>query len=602
MTELKWDLSGLFNSNEDFYKTIELTKRDLQDLKERFYDKALDATTLLELLEAKWKLKKKANDVLIYGSLMYYKDVESEEACELKRVAEELNGTLDAELNFVNAKIATLGKETVEAFLKENPALETFRVHLDDIFRKKEHIKEGALTLEIKSNNEAINALLKDYNTLLREIKYGSIEVDGKTVEITATNFAKYISARERETRKQTYFAVNEAFIERAPEFASVLNSIYAYRLQNSNKEGYNSILEKSLFEENIDPAIIDTLLKTVEANLELMRKYLRIKVELLGIEEPHLYDFTVPLDFDAERKFPLEDAIAIIKGALSPLGDEYIATIDELLNGHIDATLDEKKHQSITFSWGTYSFLNYKDGYGDLKNLVHELGHIANYRFSEKVQPFIYTDSTVFVGETASIVNEILLTRYLYSHAETDEERAFYLSKEIENFFTSVFKQSMYTEYENKLYSLKQSRDLDSEILTREYADTVKKYYGSDITYDDVSFLDWTRLGHLYRWSYYPYKYATGLLIASVVVNALEKGTLSVSEYVDFLSSGSCEYPLNLLKILKIDLKDENLLQSGFEILKCDIEQLEKLLDEINKKRNRQITLKKEAQNKEEQ
>lgn len=314
MTELKWNLSGLFNSNEDFYETIELIRCDLQNLKRRFYDKELDAPTLLELLEAKWRLKKKANDILIYGSLMCYKDVESEEACELKRVAEELNGTVDAELNFVNVRITALGKEKIDAFLKENPTLQTFRLHLDDLFRKKEHIKDGTQNLEIKDNNEAINALLKDYNSLLREIKYGSIEVDGKTVEITASNFAKYISSRERETRKQTYFAVNESFIERTPEFANILNSIYAYRLQNSNKEGYSSILEKSLFEENIDPTIINTLLQTVEANLELMRKYLRIKVELLGIETPHLYDFTVPLEFDTKKKFPLEEAIAIIK------------------------------------------------------------------------------------------------------------------------------------------------------------------------------------------------------------------------------------------------------------------------------------------------
>jgi len=136
------------------------------------------------------------------------------------------------------------------------------------------------------------------------------------------------------------------------------------------------------------------------------MRRYLNIKSRLLGIEDPHLYDYTVPLDFGTLRKFSLEDAIKITKESLSFLGKDYSLAIDELLKGHIDATQDDRKHQSITFSWGPYSFLNFRDA------------HIINYALSQKKQPFIYADSTVFVGETASIVNEILLTKYLYSHA----------------------------------------------------------------------------------------------------------------------------------------------------------------------------------------
>lgn len=170
---------------------------------------------------------------------------------------------------------------------------------------------------------------------------------------------------------------------------------------------------------------------------------------------------------------------------------------VEYLLDGHIDAEPDENKHQSITFSWHTYSFMNFRGAYIDLKNMIHELGHIVNYYLSKNNLPFLYEDSTIFVGETASIVNEILLNRYLYENSKTDEERIFYLSKEIENYFTSVFKQTMYTEFENNLYNIKTLSNLTSKILSEKYEKLIKKYYGKNIVYDELSNVEWSRLGH---------------------------------------------------------------------------------------------------------
>ena len=304
------------------------------------------------------------------------------------------------------------------------------------------------------------------------------------------------------------------------------------------------------------------------------------MKSDLLDINNPHLYDFGVPLDNDLKIKYTLEEAVEIIKNALKPLGDEYLQVVECLFNGHIDAEPNEDKHQSITFSWNTYSFMNFRGAYVDLKNLIHELGHIVNYYLSRNNLPFLYEDSTIFVGETASIVNEILLNRYLYENAKSKEEKIFYLSKEIENYFTSVFKQTMYTEFEQDLYNTKKDEDLTPEILSAKYEDLIKKYYGNDIVYDDISSIEWTRLGHLYRWSYYPYKYATGLIIASVTVNSiLDEQSLSKEQYLKFLSSGSSLYSFDLLKMLNIDLTNFNIIDNGFKVMEKDIEELEKIL-----------------------
>lgn len=584
MTKLEWNLQGIFANNQSFYDEITNVKRLLEDIK-KYEATELDSTLLLNLLDKKWKIKEISNNILIYGSLMYYKNVNDDECIELKRVAETFNNDVNTILKFIDRKILDLGFEKVSSFIVENPKLEIYKLSLYNLFRLEEHIQSDEINQKIKENSDSINEQLSIYNNLLRDIEYGSINVDGEEVKITSYNFAKYISSRDRETRKQAYFVVNNAFQKEKDNFANLLNRIYGFRIENSILEKYNSVLEKILFEENINPEIISKLIESVNNNLGLIQKYLKIKSDLLEIEEPHLYDFGVPLDSNLKIKYSLEEAKEIILKALEPLGQEYIEVVKTLFDGHIDAELNENKHQSITFSWHTYSFMNFRGAYIDLKNMIHEIGHIVNYYLSKKEQPFIYEDSTIFVGETASIVNEILLNRYLYKNANTEEEKIFYLSKEIENYFSSVFKETMYTEFENDLYKIRTNSELTSEILCERYFNILKKYYGNNITYDEIANTEWTRLGHLYRWSYYPYKYATGLLMASVVVDSLvDKKSLSKEDYIKFLSAGSSQYSLDLLKILNIDLINTNIIESGFNVMAEDIKELQKVLY-LNKK-----------------
>lgn len=577
--ELTWDLTELFNNNDDFYQEIDNIKVLIDNIK-KYENIKLDENSLFELLNKKWEIKESANNVLVYGSLMYYKNINSSECMELKRIAEIFNNEVNLNLGFIDRKILCLTKKKIDDFIKKNPRLEIYRLSLNNLFRLQSHVQNDNINKEIKENIDNINAQLKLYNDMLRDIKYGEVNDNGNIIEITPSNFSKYICSRNRETRKQTYLIVNKNFSNLQNDFASILNTIFNYRIKNAELENYNSVLEKVLFEENINVKIIETLIESVNNNIPLIQKYLELKAKFLNIELPHLYDFSVSLDSDIKIKFSIEEAIEIIKNALKPLGSEYLEVVNHLLEHHVDAELDENKHQSITFSWHTYSFMNFRGSYIDLKNMIHELGHIVNYYLSKENQPFIYEDSTIFVGETSSIVNEVLLNRYLYQNAKTKEEKIFYLSKEIENYFTSIFKQTMYTEFENYLYNTKLSQELTTEIISQKYGDLLKKYYGKKVVYDDISSIEWTRLGHLYRWSYYPYKYATGLLIANVVVDSLvDSKTLSNKQYLKFLTSGSSYYSLDLLKMVNVDFMNSNIIDNGFKVLKKDINELEKII-----------------------
>ena len=579
MNKLEWNLNEIFANNQLFYEEINEVKQLLNDI-EKYKNIELNTDLLLKLLEEKWQVKEKSNKILVYGSLMYYKNVNDDECIKLKRIAEDFDNEVNNNLKFIDRMIIELGYDKITSFIEENSKLDIYKLSLCNLFRVGEHIQPGEINQKIKENNDIVNQQLGIYNNLIRDIDYGSISIDEKKVKITATNFMKYISSKDREIRKQTYFMVNSAFKKEKDSFAEILNKIYCCRINNSHLEKYSSVLEKILFEENIDSRIISRLIESVNNNLCFMQKYLVLKVNLLGIKEPHLYDLNVSLDSNLEIKYSLEDAQEIILKALEPLGLEYIQVVKNLFNGHVDAELNENKHQSITFSWNTYSFMNFRGSYVDLRNMIHEIGHIVNYYLSKKEQPFIYEDSTIFIGEISAIVNEMLLNRYLYGNANTNQEKIFYLSKKIENYFTSVFKQTIYTEFENDLYKIRTDSELTSDVLCERYCSIIKKYYGCNIVCDEIANVEWARLGHLYRWCYYPYKYAIGLLIASAIVDTLvDKKELLVEDYIKFLSSGSSQYSLDLLKILNIDLINTDIIEFGFNEMIKDIDSLQKLM-----------------------
>ena len=580
MKKLYWDLTTLIKDEKTLDKKIEKINQRLHTLNQE-KNKDLNATLLLKKKKEKEQIKEESNKILIYGSLRYYKNVNDNNTLILKTKAEEFNNEVDLKLQWIDEKILKFRKEKVIECLKKLEPLKKYEFYLKNLFRMQEHNIPEEKNKIVKENINSINKKITDYNSFIQNMKYKEIIINNKKIELTPINYAKYLQSRNKNTRKEAYLSINKAYQEKKEAFAAILDTIYQYRLENAKIKNYSSVLEQELFEENIDKQVINTLINSVNKNIPLIQKYFKIKTSLLNEKSPHLYDLNVPLDFKTTKKYTLEESIDIIKEALKPLGKEYLKVVDILLDGHIDAEVEENKYQGLIFSWHTYSFLNFKGSYIDIKNLIHELGHIVNYYFSMKKQTYFYEDSTIFIGEIASIVNEILLNHYLLENAKTKEEKIFYLSKEIENYITSVFKQTMYTELEQELYSIKEKKNLSTDILSNRYINVIKKYYGEDIKYDDVESISWAKIGHLYRFCYYPYKYATGLLMASTVVNSIfYDSALTKEEYINFLSSGSSNYSLELIKLLHIDFSFLIIIDQGFQILQKDIDLLFQLIE----------------------
>lgn len=573
--ELIWNLNELFSSSEECYSTFDKIDEAVSKL-QRYSREDIAKETLGNMLKEYFDCLSLANRVLVYGSLRFYADAKNEKMIALKSAVENKNEEVKNKLSFVDKNILKKGEKEMEALLADDD-LKDYRQYVDNLFRQERH----TVYTEEKSLLESeIRNLQKEYNEILASIDLGTIDIAGEEKPLTHGNVAAFLAARDRATRKRAFEALNSAYESKAEKLAEILSEIFIRRYRISKIEGYPNVLSASLAKENIAPSIITNLIEAVHREKESLQKYMAIKARYMNLSDQHLYDLGVPLDFGKKRTYPIEEALELARSSFGILGPKYLSIVDDLIKrGHIDAIPDEKKHQTITFSWMGYSFLNYHEAYNDLKNLVHEIGHSVNDSLSLHLA-FPYRISSLFAGETASITDEILLNRCLLENANTVEEKCFYLAKEIDNFITSMYRQTMYTEFETLLYEIiEKGGKLDAKTINDIYFRLLKFYYGNDIIYDDEIAVEWTRLGKLYRWSYYSYNYATGLLIANAVYSKLKDGSLTIEKYIEFLSSGSKEYSLSLLSDLGIDLETEEVWTSGFEVLKSDIEELERLL-----------------------
>ena len=569
MEKLHWNLNDCFLSDKEFLQEMDQIKKEVEKLQHEDIQ-ITDQKTLLYWLDKKWSLKERANTLRVYAFLRYYEDVDNQarkQSCDIVEVVDE-------ETEKIDEMILSLGKVEVLEEIKKEKDYQKYHFSIDRLFRMQEHLVKTKDQDQFKKNQKRITQLLTEYYQLLRDMEFSTLEIDGRVITLTPSNCRKYLSARDRETRKKAFFCVSEAYQEKAEKYAEILNEIKSLRLESAHLEGYPTLLEKELFVENLKPDMMDTLIQLVHENLPVIQKYFGLKAQTLGVLDPHLYDLSVPLDDPISKKYTIEEAIQIVREALKPLGEKYLNVVDTLLGKCMKT--DKMKNQVIHFSWHVYSFTNFEGTYMDLKILAYELGHMVQSYLSHQEQPYLYENSTVFVGEIAPLVNEILLNRYLYHNAETKEEKRFYFSKAIENYFSSIFKQTLYTELE--LY-LDSHPDFDAESLSIEYEKLTKAYYGPQVIYDESTFTEWTFHTRLYSWNYDDYRSATGLLMASAVVhNYVDQKLLKEEDYIHFLSAGSSKYSSELLKMIQIDWDQPENIDRGFEILKQAVHEFEKV------------------------
>ncbi len=581
--EYKWDRTLLIKDKEDYEKKKEKASKLLKqiiDLKGHLLD---SAKNLLKYCEKSTELEGIIRDLYVWSNLYKYEDLTCTEGNEYAINAEEFYHHITVETSFVVPEILKNKQELVKKYSEEEPKLKSFAFVFDSIFKDKEHILNEKEEMLIKHLTRSYGKS-GDTNEILNDAEgnLGEIIVDEQPVQILQSNFISLLKNRNQKVRQDAF----ETYFDFYKNHKNTIASLYNTNVMEDNAVAlvrkFDSSLAMALNEENIDKSVYENLLKTVKENRNLIFKFQKMRKKILNIKTYHIYDNYLELEVEETKEYTIPKCKEILKEALKPLGEDYLKKLNFMFaSKYIDYYPNEGK-RSGAFQWHRYVFLNHIDTFDSLTTITHELGHAMNTLYTEEKQPLQYQDNPIFLAEIASTLNEVLLSEYLYQNAKTNAEKRKVLADFLSRVQATIYRQTMFAEFEYKMHKSEQEgTSLTEEFISNEYYKLVENYFDKEVILDEKIKYEWMRIPHFYT-SYYVYKYAIGLICALIFAKRiLNKEANAVEEYITFLSSGTSDYPLNILKQANIDLTDIHVFNEAFDLINKKIKELEEVMQD---------------------
>ena len=494
---------------------------------------------------------------------------------------------VSASMAFFTPELLEASDDRILGFISENEGLKEYEFAIRDTLRQKAHILTEAEE-NILAQMSEITKATNDIFTLLNnaDIKFASItDEDGDTVEVTHGNYIKFMESHDRSVREAAYNAMYDSYKELINTIAATYNYNTKTDVVGARIRKYPSARAAALSGDNIPEAVYDNLVSTVNDNLPSLHRYAQLRKKLLGLDKMYMYDMYVPLIELPKTVIPYEEALGIMRKGLAPLGEEYIEKMNKgLKEGWIDV-YENKGKTSGAYSFGSYDsfpyiLLNYTDTLKDVFTIVHEMGHSMHSRYTRDEQPYIYGGHSIFTAEVASTVNESLLMQYLLNQDNDIEMRKYLLNLHLEEFRTTLFRQTMFAEFEDITHkAIEAGQVLTADWMCQQYEALNAKYYGPAVEKDDTIKYEWARIPHFYN-AFYVYKYATGYSAASAISGKiLSEGKPAAESYISFLKTGECDYPIELLKIAGVDMSSPEPIEKAMTTFNSLLDEFEKLV-----------------------
>ena len=559
----KWKLEDLYSSIEDYNKDIEKLSKLVEELVTYKGKVTKDSKTLLEVLLLNEKIDMITNKLYVFINMRLHEDT---------RVGkyQELSGNLDIILSVINEKTSFFIPELLECdyskikeYISKNKDLKRFEFLLEMIFNEKKHILSKEIeevlsrTGNILSTPDNVFSNLNDADLVFDYIK----DEKGKKVRLTKGNYYPFTTSKDRKVRKSAFNTLYKKYKELNNTFASILNSNLQTSTFLTKTRKYDSPINLYLDSNKIDTNIYYDLIKSVNSNLDKMKNYIDLKKKELKLSSIHMYDMAVKLSDEEDSNYTFNEAKELVSKALSVLGDNYIKDLNNGFNsGWIDVYENDGK-RSGAYSWGCYNahpyvLLNYQGKYNDVSTLAHEMGHAMHRFYSNRSQDYFYSDNQIFVAEIASTVNETLLNLYMLKNGDNKLKKSI-INEMLDDIKNTIFRQTMFAEFELDIHNrCFNGETLNGEKLNNIYYDLVKKYHKGAVVDTDIKY-EWSRIPHFYT-PFYVYQYATGLSIAIAIATKISNGYKDMlDKYLKFLSSGSNDYPTNLVEKMGINISD---------------------------------------------
>lgn len=586
--QYKWDLSAIYATEEDFWKDFGEVQNLIRDFSKHEKTIMQGPQELYGALDDYFGALRRMMKLYEYASRNYDVDTSVNKYQAMEGKVGDLFNQFMASAYFVEPSVTKLPDETISQWFDAMPELaRKYKRNIYMMRRYKPYMlsDEGEkLMAQLQAASGAASNIRSIFSN--SDIRFGSIrDENGKKVEIRDANYIPFMMSQDRRVRKAAFTTLYKTYAQFANTYATMMNGAVKETTVTTKVRNFKDSLTASVYQDEITPVIYNTLIKTVRNNLDSLYEYYDLKRELLGVDKLHMYDVYPTIVKEFDRPYTYEEAVELTLSMAKIYGGEYYDTLSKGLKekGWVDVYPNRGKRTGA-YSAGSYDtepyiLLNFKGTFDDVSTLAHEAGHSMHSYFSRTYNMPHQSDYTLFVAEVASTVNELLLSENQMEKASSDIEKMFLLNETMERFKGTLFRQTMFAEFEKDIYAMVEKGEiLTAEILNKHYYKIVKKYFGPRVVCDKQIACEWMRIPHFYYF-FYVYKYATCISAAASIVRKMkEQGKPYIEKYIQFLKCGSSMSPLDSLKVADIDLSDPKVIEDAIDTFRQTVKQFKEL------------------------
>lgn len=585
--EYTWALEDLYANDEAWKQDLEKIKDYIPKLESCHGTLGKSADNLLSFLKLQDEISVLLDRFANYSMRKADQDTRNTTYQGYKDQTSGLFVSISSALSFAEPEILQIPDDILDNFYQKQPELTIYKRCLNDIRRKREHILSDAEEKILAAAGDLAQAPDDIFGLLNNaDMTFDSVsDIEGNRLPVTHASFIPLLNNYDRNVRKDAFESLYRTYKGLKNTSAAVLSAQMKQLNFFAKTRKYNSPLEAALDSTNVDPQVYYNLIDAVHENMDAMYKYVRLRKKLLNVDELHMYDLYVPMVSNAERSISFDETKANILEALSVLGKDYTALLDEGFSRRWIDIYENTGKRSGAYSAGCrvhpYVLLNYKNNLDSEFTTVHEMGHALHSYLSNKNQPVVNSDYVIFVAEVASTCNEALLMQYLLKKTTDKKERAYLINYFLEQFRTTLYRQTMFAEFELKMSQMAQNGEsINSETACKVYHDLIDLYFGKDIVHDKKIDLEWARIPHFF-YNFYVYQYATGFSAAiALSQKILREGEPAVKAYKEnFLSAGCSKDPVSILKDAGVDMSTKKPVEEALKLFDSLIDEMEELM-----------------------
>ena len=583
----KWNLADFYPSDEAWEAGLTALKARIGEFAQYQGKLGESATNLANCLMLNDTLGILAHRLFVYASLKLDEDNRVGKYQELGDRARMMYSDIGQATAFMEPEILTIPDATLKSFIAGDKNLKVYQFYLNDILRRKSHIRSQeveevlALASPVTGGPSRIFSMIDDADIKFPNVKDGN----GNEVELTKGRYGQILESTNRDARREASNAYNDTYLKYKNGLAATLAASVNADVFSAKVRGYNTCLERGLDGDSIPANVFHSLLAAASSNLAPLHKYMALRKKVLGVDTLYGYDLSVPLVADTKMEFTYEQAREYMMKGLQPLGKEYLANVQMALDSRWIDVYETQAKGSGAYTWGTYSvhpvmLLNYSGTLGDVFTLAHEMGHMMHNYYSNKSEPYIYSGHSLFTAEVASTCNEAIMIKYMLSQVKDKNEKLYLLNYYIDQIIGTFYTQIWFSEFELKIHeTVEKGGALSADGLRKIYREVYQKYYGPDIFIPENRDLGGMRISHFYR-QYYVYQYATSYAASQMLSRKILSGDKkAVAAYMDFIKTGSSDYPVNILKKAGVDMTTTEPFDNTIKTFSELVDEYEKLL-----------------------